>query len=115
MVIPILFSRPGFHQRIQIRKRIDDGGSFTGIDGRTASGTAPIMGGGMFIIMAIETQEFPIASIRWIVFEVLVLVMHRQFAQPFAFELTATARADMREQLERSIAIIPFAQIDVFF
>ncbi len=59
----------------------------------------------MFVIVAVEAEEHPVAAVVRVVVVVMILVMDRQLAQALTGELPATARTDVREQLEGAGAI----------
>lgn len=49
---------------------------------------------GMFVFMAIHTQQFPVAAIGWIIVVVMVPMVDGEFPQVFAIELAATPATD---------------------
>ena len=59
----------------------------------------------MLVLMAIDTQQLPVAAIQRIVVVIVVLVMHRQFAQANAGKFTTTSSTNVWEKLERAFAI----------
>ncbi len=59
----------------------------------------------VFIVMAIETKQFPIAAISGIVVVVVILVMNGEFTYPFPAEFTSAAAADVGKQFERLLSI----------
>ncbi|VTR69370.1 hypothetical protein DESC_740109 [Desulfosarcina cetonica] len=59
----------------------------------------------MFVVVAIDTQQLPVAAVGWIVVVVVVAMMDGQFPQLFAAELAAAAAADMREQFQGFLAV----------
>jgi len=63
----------------------------------------------MLIIMAVNAKQLPVTAIKWIVVVIEIFVMNRQFAHSFAFKLTTTPPADMREHFKRphTIASLP--------
>src|SRR5262249_39216513 len=60
---------------------------------------------GVLIVVAIETQQLPVAPVRGIVVVVVVLVMDCEFAQLFAAKFASAPCADPGIQLERLGAI----------
>jgi len=66
-------------------------------------------GSNVFLLVAIYTQQLPVTAVGRIVVMIVVKVMHRKFAQFFAFELTAAAPAYMGKQLQRSFSITTLA------
>ena len=65
----------------------------------------------MFVVVAIQAQQFPVAAVARVVVVIVVLVVHRQFAQPRAGKFAAAATADPRKQFERLLAIGGFARV----
>ena len=59
----------------------------------------------VFVVVAIQAQQFPVAAIERIVVVIVVLVVHRQLAQARAGKLPTAASADPREQFERPLAV----------
>ena len=51
---------------------------------------------GVLVVMAVQTQVFPVAAICGVVVVVVVLVMNGQFMQIFAGKFAPTAPADPR-------------------
>ena len=51
----------------------------------------------VFIVMAVETQQFPVAPVRGIVVMIVVLVMDRELAQFFAIKVASAVRTDPGE------------------
>ena len=65
---------------------------------------------GVFVVVAIQTEQFPVTAVRWIVVVIVVFMVHRQLAQARAGKFTPTAAANPREQFERPLAISRFAR-----
>ena len=65
-----------------------------------------VQGAVMFVVVAVDAQQLPVAAVGRIVFEIMVFVMHRQFAQIFSGKITAAFAADPREDLQRLIAVV---------
>jgi hypothetical protein len=59
----------------------------------------------VFIVVAINAQQFPVAAIGRIIVMVVVPVMDRQFTQAYAAEFPPTAAANPRIDLQRLLAI----------
>ena len=55
--------------------------------------------------MTVETEQFPVASVRRIVVVVMVLVMDRELAEFLAVKLSSAVRADPWKHLERVLSI----------
>ena len=53
----------------------------------------------VLIVMAIETQQFPVASVGRVVLVVVVFVMDRELAKFFALEFTPAPRTDPGKNL----------------
>jgi len=62
----------------------------------------------MFIFMAVDAQQFPVASIRRIVVVVVILVVDCEFAKLFPAKFASTPGADPGIQLERFFAVCFF-------
>jgi hypothetical protein len=60
---------------------------------------------GVFVFMAIDTEQLPVAAIERIVVVIVVLVMHGQLAQTDTGEFTSAPAANPRKQFERPITI----------
>jgi len=59
----------------------------------------------VLIVVTVETQQFPVAPIWWIVVVVVVLVMDRELAQLLAVKFASAVRTDPRKHFERVLAI----------
>ena len=92
-----------FQFPLQIRKRIMGRGGqlFT----RPPSPCGLIRNPRVFVLVAIDAKQLPVAAVEGIVVVVVVLVVDRQFTQPHPGKLAAAAPADVRVQLERPLAI----------
>jgi hypothetical protein len=60
--------------------------------------------------MAVNAQQLPIAAVGRIVVVVVVLVVNGQLPQSLARKLATAARADMREELQRTLPIGSFPE-----
>ena len=49
---------------------------------------------GVFVVVAVETQQLPVAAVGWVVVVVMILVMNGEFTQPFPAEFPTTPGAD---------------------
>jgi hypothetical protein len=67
----------------------------------------------MFIVVTVETQQFPVAPVGWIVVVVVVLVMDRQFTQLCAAKFPSAPCTDPGIQLERlrPIGLLPLIPV----
>src|SRR5499426_118368 len=63
----------------------------------------------VFIVVTVQTQQFPVAAIAWIVVVIVVPVVDGEFANVGARELAAAAPADPGIELERLFPIAPLA------
>jgi len=63
---------------------------------------------GMFVIVAVDAEQFPIAAIGRVVFVIMIFVVNRQFAQVFSGEITPAIPANPWKYLECLISIIYF-------
>ena len=68
----------------------------------------------MFVVMAINAQQFPIAAIGWVVVVVVVAMVHGQFAQIGVGEFPSAATADPRIDLEGFFAVAFFTLVAGF-
>jgi hypothetical protein len=59
----------------------------------------------MFIIVAVNTQKFPVAAVRGIVVMVMILMVNGEFAKSFAFELAPATATNMWKHLERPFTV----------
>jgi len=59
----------------------------------------------MFVIVAIMAQKLPVAAVPRVIVMVMVFMMNSEFPQPFSFEFTPAAAADMRKYLQGLLAI----------
>ena len=51
---------------------------------------------GVFVVVAVDAQEFPIATIRGVVAVVVVLMVDRELREPFAAKFAAAFPTDPR-------------------
>ena len=67
----------------------------------------------VFMVVAVDAQQFPVAAVGRIVVVVVIFVMHGQFAETLPFKLACAPGADVGEKLERplSIAFLPFFRL----
>lgn len=63
----------------------------------------------MLVVVAVHTEQFPVAPIRRVVMVVVVLVMNGQFAQVLAREIPPAATAHMWKHGQRLFAVALFA------
>jgi len=59
----------------------------------------------VLVVVAIETEQFPVAAVGRIIVVVVVAVMHRQLAQVGAGEFARAAAADPGVDLQRLLAV----------
>ena len=59
----------------------------------------------MLVFVAVQTKQFPIAAVQWVVVVIVVLMVNRQLAQAYARELAAASPANPWKQFERPLAI----------
>src|SRR2546421_239373 len=85
--------------------------------GRDAAASASIVAVGtcfqlslVFVVMAVEAQQFPIAAVGRVVVVIVVPVMNRQLTQVRVREFAAAATADPRIELERLLSIALFTR-----
>lgn len=97
-------------QGFQIRERVVGRAAAD----RVARAAAPILGQRlfaalMFVVVAVEAQQFPVAAVRRVVVVVVVAVVYRQLVQVLAVELARAAPADPWIKLQRLLAVIALA------
>ena len=63
---------------------------------------------GVLVVMAVDTQQLPVAAVGRIVSVIMVFMMDRQLAQLFAGKITAAFCADPREDLQRLFSVLYF-------
>ncbi len=63
----------------------------------------------MFVIVAVEAEELPVAAVRRIVVVIVVPVVDRQLPELLPRELPSAPSADVRIELQRLIAVLLFA------
>src|SRR6266542_6656871 len=63
----------------------------------------------MFVVMAVQTQQFPVAAIGWVVVVIVVPMMNGQLTKVGAREFAAAATADPRVDLECLLSVALFA------
>lgn len=68
----------------------------------------------MFVFVAVDAQQLPVAAVGGIVVVVMVAVVNGQFAHARTGELPAAAPAYPGVQFERSLAVSGFAQFALF-
>lgn len=67
----------------------------------------------MFVVVAIEAEELPVATVRRVVVVVVIFVMDGKFFEFFSSEFSAAARAERWVQLERLFAVSVFPELSV--
>ena len=65
----------------------------------------------VLVVVAIDTQQLPIAAIRWIIIMIVVAVVYRQLLQIFSVELTRTTTADPGIHFQGPAAVASLALI----
>ena len=97
-------SFPWFEQRFEIGERVACRGRRNVLGGRGAdAGVVDVTR--VFVVVAVNAQQLPIAAVGRIVTVVVVAVMHRQLLQVGAGELARATAADPRIHLQRPLAI----------
>ena len=66
---------------------------------------------GVLVVMAIDTQQLPIAAIRWIIVMIVVAVVYRQLLKAFRVELTRAATADPGIHFQGPAAVTSLALV----
>ena len=59
----------------------------------------------MLVVVAVDAEQLPVASVGRVVVVVVVLVVDRELAQPPARKLAPTRGAHVGQQLERALAV----------
>jgi len=67
----------------------------------------------MFVVVAIDAQQLPVAAVGWIVIVIVVAMMHGELTDVAAIEFAAAAPADPRVQFQRLFAIALLARVRV--
>ena len=67
----------------------------------------------MFVVVAVKAKQLPVAAVGRIVVMVVIFVVHRELAQPFARKFTAATSADRREQFQCPFPIALFLLFSV--
>jgi hypothetical protein len=63
----------------------------------------------MFVLVAIDAKQFPVAAIERIVVVIVIFMVHCQFAQAHTGKFTTAATADVWIDFQRPVAIRCFA------
>jgi 16S rRNA C1402 (ribose-2'-O) methylase RsmI len=63
----------------------------------------------VFVVVAVDAEQFPVAAIGGIVVVIMVFMMDGKLTKSLAFEFTSAASADRRKHFERFLAIAPHA------
>jgi hypothetical protein len=67
----------------------------------------------VLVVVAIETEKFPVAAVRRVVFVVMVFMMDRELAELFPREFAAAPRTDRGIELECLVPIRLFPEFPV--
>jgi hypothetical protein len=59
----------------------------------------------VFVVVAVQTEQLPIAAIRWVVVVIVITVVNGQLTQIGACEHSSAAATDPRVDLQRSLTI----------
>src|SRR5579862_9224071 len=59
----------------------------------------------MFMIVAVNAQQLPVAAVGWIVIVIVILVVDREFPQLLAGELATATAADVGEEAESPFSV----------
>lgn len=59
----------------------------------------------VFIVMAVETKQFPVAAVRWVVVVIVIAVVNGQLTEVGAREHSSAATADPRIDLQRLLTV----------
>src|SRR5439155_504224 len=94
-----------YARRLQLQERLTDQISQAVMDSIDAVGVGVMIEARVLVVVAVDTQQFPIAAVRRIVVVVVVAVVDRELRHVAAIELARTSAADPRIDLERLLAI----------
>jgi len=73
-----------FQQILQARERLVSVTPLLPAGGRCSVIPLSDLMSGMFVVVTVDTQQFPVAAVRRIVIVVVILVMDREFPNPLA-------------------------------
>ena len=65
----------------------------------------------MFVVVAVKTEQFPVAAIARVIVVIVILVMHRQLAHVLPCELSGAAAADPRVDLQGLLPVTGFSSL----
>jgi hypothetical protein len=65
----------------------------------------------MFVLVAKEAKQFPVAAIRWIVVVVVILVMNGEFPHSLALEFATTSRTNRRKDFQCLLTVSPHSDL----
>jgi hypothetical protein len=68
--------------------------------GRGFPATILLHAAGMFVIMAVDAEQFPITAVGRIVVVIMIDVVHRELSALFALEFTPASGADRGEKFQ---------------
>lgn len=64
-----------------------------------------LQGAGMFVVVAVDAQQLPVAAVRGIVLVIMILVMDGEFGEFFAGKFPGAFGTYPREELQRLISV----------
>ena len=67
----------------------------------------------MFIVMAIQAEQFPVAAITRIIVVIVILVMHRQLLQIFPRKLATATATNPRIDLKRLLTVAQLSSLAI--
>ena len=73
--------------------------------GRSASPLCYLQLPLVFVVMAVQTKQFPVAAVRWVVVVIVITVVNGQLTQICACEHSSAAATDPRIDLQGSLTI----------
>jgi hypothetical protein len=59
----------------------------------------------VFVVVAVQTEQFPVAAIRWVIVVIVIAVVNGQLTQIGAGEHSSAAATDPRIDPQRSLTI----------
>ena len=63
----------------------------------------------VFVVVAVETQQFPVADVRRVIVMVEIAMVDRELLQILAIELTGVTTVNLRMESQRLLAVVAFA------
>ncbi|OGT78787.1 MAG: hypothetical protein A3I78_08215 [Gammaproteobacteria bacterium RIFCSPLOWO2_02_FULL_56_15] len=68
----------------------------------------------VFILMTVDTKQFPVASVRWVIVVIMIAVMDGQFTQIGTVKVPAATATYPRKHFQRLLPIGKLSLLTVF-